>query len=258
MGNDPRNMSSDTLMILSNKEAIAVNQDPLGVQGTLRANYSVNHTMITGPVVAVQCNPSIKTQHWLFDKTTGVIKDTGTETCLDAGSGHGQVYVQTCDNSTQQQWLFDNTFPYLQPKSISGMCLDVYNFQGPVVQLYPCKTNGGENQNQEFQFDMDGTLRPNISNMCLDVQASGEIQIWAGPLQNNSYAAVLLNKDTMSHDIKLLWSDIGLDENDSYTVRDLWQHKDMGTFKGSYVATGVEGHGVAMLTLMPQKAEILI
>ena len=39
--------------------------------------------------------------------------------------------------------------------------------------------------NQEFQFEMDGTLRPNISNMCLDVQSSGEILIWAG--MNSKY-----------------------------------------------------------------------
>lgn len=33
-GNDIRNMSPDTLEILTNKEVIAINQDPMGVQGT--------------------------------------------------------------------------------------------------------------------------------------------------------------------------------------------------------------------------------
>ena len=40
LGNDLRNMSADTLAILTNDEVIAINQDPLGVQGHQVANSS--------------------------------------------------------------------------------------------------------------------------------------------------------------------------------------------------------------------------
>ncbi|XP_062506826.1 uncharacterized protein LOC134183341 [Corticium candelabrum] len=251
MGHDPRNMTNDTVMILTNKEVIAINQDPLGVQGTKRASYNVNITTTVGPVVAVQCNASVQSQHWAFNHSTGVIKDVGTGTCLDAGSGHGQVYLKTCDNSVQQMWSFKDDHS-VRAKSSSGRCLDVYNFSGPVVQLFSCKSAGGKASNQHFSFLPDGTFRPNISNLCLDVQSLGMIEIWAGPLQNNSYVAVLLNKDTESHDIQLKWSDIGLEVSASYAVRDLWQHKDMGGFKGMLEVSNVESHGVAMFKLTPQ------
>ena len=40
LGNDLRNISKETLAIITNKEAIAINQDALGIQGTLMYEQS--------------------------------------------------------------------------------------------------------------------------------------------------------------------------------------------------------------------------
>eukprot|EP00656_Telonema_subtile_P027772 TRINITY_DN29940_c0_g1_i1.p1 TRINITY_DN29940_c0_g1~~TRINITY_DN29940_c0_g1_i1.p1 ORF type:complete len:192 (+),score=11.68 TRINITY_DN29940_c0_g1_i1:81-656(+) len=45
-GNDPREMSKATTGILTNKWAIAVSQDPLGIQGTLAASSANNQSQV--------------------------------------------------------------------------------------------------------------------------------------------------------------------------------------------------------------------
>ena len=38
------------------------------------------------------------------------------------------------------------------------------------------------------------------------------------------------------------WSDIGLPSNAAASVRDLWLHKDLGTYTGSYNAVDIQPH----------------
>jgi len=75
------------------------------------------------------------------------------------------------------------------------------------------------------------------------------LEVWAGPLSDGSVAAILLNTGSSSASITAEWSDIGIPAG-AATVRDLWQHKDMGSFTGSYSAE-VASHGVVMVTVTP-------
>jgi alpha-galactosidase len=50
LGNDLRNMTEDTVSILTNDEVIALNQDPLGVQGHRVANTSNGFDTWAGPL----------------------------------------------------------------------------------------------------------------------------------------------------------------------------------------------------------------
>ena len=56
----------------------------------------------------------------------------------------------------------------------------------------------------------------------------GTTEVWAGPLADGSVAAILLNQGTTSASITAQWSDVMVPPG-SATVRDLWQHKDLGT-----------------------------
>ncbi|MDZ7347209.1 MAG: hypothetical protein ONA69_10505 [candidate division KSB1 bacterium] len=47
------------------------------------------------------------------------------------------------------------------------------------------------------------------------------------------------------------WTDIGYPAHLKAKVRDLWQHKDLGEFKGGFSAP-VQRHGVVMITVMPK------
>lgn len=85
---------------------------------------------------------------------------------------------------------------------------------------------------------------------------SGTCQVWARPLSDGSYAAALFNSDdTKTHGITLKFDVVpkaGWGSATKATVRDLWAHKDVGTFTGSYTVQ-VEPHATVMVIL--KKAE---
>jgi len=57
IGCDVTNMSADTLAILTNSEVIAVNQDPLGVQGKKIVSTMSQTTNTSGLVLLDSCTP---------------------------------------------------------------------------------------------------------------------------------------------------------------------------------------------------------
>jgi len=75
--------------------------------------------------------------------------------------------------------------------------------------------------------------------------------VWVKPLQDGSVAAVLLNRGTAARTITLNWTEFGFPADRSAAVRDLWAHKDAGSFQGSFSAL-VEPHGVVMVRVRSQ------
>jgi alpha-galactosidase len=74
--------------------------------------------------------------------------------------------------------------------------------------------------------------------------------VWAGPLSGGSQAVVLLNRgDSNSEQITVNWTDISFPVDHSAVVRDLWAHKDIGTFTGSYTSPNIDPHAVMMLNI---------
>jgi alpha-galactosidase len=81
------------------------------------------------------------------------------------------------------------------------------------------------------------------------VRDDGAEEIWAKPLKGGSKAVILLNRGEAPVRIKVTWAELGWSAR-STVVRDLWQRKDMGSFRDSYFAE-VAPHGVVMLRLSP-------
>jgi alpha-galactosidase len=79
------------------------------------------------------------------------------------------------------------------------------------------------------------------------------LEVWSGPLSNGSIAVILFNRTSKSNKIEVKWSDIGINEKITCKVRDLWAHKDLGNFLGSF-SSEVESHGVIMVTITPIKS----
>ncbi len=75
-------------------------------------------------------------------------------------------------------------------------------------------------------------------------------EIWARPLSDGSRAVILFNRGAAPAEIKVTWLQLAYPEHVSAKVRDLWQHKDLGSFTGSYSAK-VEPHGVVMIKVAP-------
>ncbi|HKS97814.1 MAG TPA: glycoside hydrolase family 27 protein [Terriglobia bacterium] len=76
------------------------------------------------------------------------------------------------------------------------------------------------------------------------VWQQGPLEIWMKPLADGGVAVALFNRGTGPANMTVNFSDIGI--TGSAGVRDLWLHKDMGTFTGSYSAS-VPRHGVVMI-----------
>jgi len=77
-----------------------------------------------------------------------------------------------------------------------------------------------------------------------------KVDVWAKQLTDGSRAVILFNRGTAEQIIAVNWEEIGYPANIVASVRDLWQHKDLGKQAGKTAAT-VPAHGVAMLAVRP-------
>jgi alpha-galactosidase len=82
------------------------------------------------------------------------------------------------------------------------------------------------------------------------VAKSGDLDVWAKPLENGSRGVVLLNRGTAEQEITVDWEALGYPAHLSASVRDLWQHKDLGKMTGKFSAR-VASHAVVMVTVQP-------
>ena len=127
--------------------------------------------------------------------------------------------------------------------------LDLDNFLGPNVDAFTCNH---QNNQQWIWSSTDGTIRSKFNDECVTMK--GTLEIWAGPLSNDSYAVLLFNRaDTGSEPMTVQWSDIGIPADHAVVVRDLWAHQDLGTFTGSYTSPNIDHHAVMMLKMTPTK-----
>jgi len=79
---------------------------------------------------------------------------------------------------------------------------------------------------------------------------SGDLEVWSRPLVNKSLAVVLFNRSPNSTTIIVDWQTLDLPSSSSYNIRDLWSHKDLGSFSQKFSAQ-VLSHGVVMVKLTP-------
>jgi alpha-galactosidase len=82
------------------------------------------------------------------------------------------------------------------------------------------------------------------------VVRNGDAEVWSKRLADGSRAVVLLNRGNAAQTISFSWNAIGLSSNTRAAVRDLWQHKYVGRYTGSFKAK-VAPHSVMMVTVHP-------
>src|ERR1700758_854001 len=80
------------------------------------------------------------------------------------------------------------------------------------------------------------------------VAKNGDLEVWAKQMKDGSRAVVLLNRGDSEQEITATWVDLGYPNTISASVRDLWQHKDLGKMTAKFSAP-VESHGVVMVTV---------
>jgi alpha-galactosidase len=82
------------------------------------------------------------------------------------------------------------------------------------------------------------------------VLKDGDSEVWAKQMQDGSRAVVLLNRAITEKEIGVSWENIGYPGRLSAGVRDLWQAKDLGQFKGKFSAP-VAPHSIVMIKVTP-------
>ena len=82
------------------------------------------------------------------------------------------------------------------------------------------------------------------------------LEVWSKALSTpGERAVVLLNRTGDPGSIKVNWSDLGLVDSAPTTVKDVWSHKDLGSFNSSY-STTVPPLDAAMVIVHGSEAEL--
>ena len=76
------------------------------------------------------------------------------------------------------------------------------------------------------------------------VSQKNGLEVWVKDLKDGTKAIGLFNRSAADATVTLNWADAGLTGNQ--TLRDLWQHKDLGSFDQTY-SCSVPTHGVVLL-----------
>ena len=82
------------------------------------------------------------------------------------------------------------------------------------------------------------------------VRKDASSEVWARQMKDGSRVVVLFNRGGEQAEISVRWEELGYPGHLQAAVRDLWMHKDLGKFAGSFSAA-VPEHGVITLRLMP-------
>jgi hypothetical protein len=124
IGSDVRNMSAATLSTLTNPEVIAVNQDPLGIQGKKVAFATSRSPNASSGVIGANCLSSSidpRRYQWKYNSQDGSIRSLFNGRCLsiDHCSTKRVVYVLLDDchigdpqaecRGKNQQWTVDTS-----------------------------------------------------------------------------------------------------------------------------------------------------
>jgi len=83
------------------------------------------------------------------------------------------------------------------------------------------------------------------------ISSSGSSQLWSGPLANGNVALILFNRGAAAANISVQWTEhLGMNPDTTVNIRDLWAHKDLGSFTNQYSAT-IASHASQTLVLSP-------
>jgi hypothetical protein len=92
-------------------------------------------------------------------------------------------------------------------------------------------------------LDQDPAVKP-AARLGSSGAAQGRTEVWLRELKDGSRAAGLFNRGETPEQATLMWDQAGL--NGKWSVRDLWQRKDLGAFEGQFSAQ-VPAHGAVLL-----------
>jgi len=161
--------------------------------------------------------------------------------CCQCGAFQGAaLYLQECGQECSgkfQNFTVETSTIYT---NFNKLCVEGYakNVNNQTdVRLNNCNSSN----EQTWDLSSNGEFK-NPMGECITVSRGDEV--WAAPMSDGTQAVVLFNRASANQSVSVKWSEIGIDG--SATVRDLWQHKSMGSFPSGYTAS-VDAQGAVAL-----------
>jgi len=98
-------------------------------------------------------------------------------------------------------------------------------------------------------LDQDPLVKP-ATRVSQQGARNARTEVWVRELKDGSRAVGLFNRSVNSTNVILNWDAAAL--SGKWTVRDLWQHKDLGVFEAKLISQ-VPAHGAVLLKLSPTR-----
>jgi len=237
LGNDVTQVTPEIYNIIANKEVIAVNQDPLGVQGSVVKRIPANSSTTFGNIIYAANCQRLPAQEFTYNATSGNLQSVLTGECIaqfipwwacdyDPYVG-APLYLEPCNvncKGQMQKWAMIGNSMQTRFNADAPLCAQIGGPTHSDIYLWNC--NAANNQTWTFG---SGNIY-NVEGRCMTVSAGPEV--WAAPLSNNSVAVVLFNRANTTQEVTLDFDDIMV--NRPVTIRDLWAHEDKGIFTSSF------------------------
>lgn len=185
--------TSATFGVLANEAAVrVVNQDPLVNPGrrvatarprndTLAGAYNfgiisvcnrskptqrwrfvtLNSSVTSSPSAATylyldECDAASAAQQWTFEPS-GQLRNAASGSCVDPTASGDPVGLAPCATpaTAAQTWLLNAENGHISHAAtgVDSVCLDVDDFHGPDLDVWPCKTPGSNDRNQRFSYN---------------------------------------------------------------------------------------------------------
>lgn len=264
LGTDVIHMSATTFATISNREAIAINQDPLGIQGfALNATEWAPTPYQGGDLLNfTACPTPAPTAFSLLPD--GHVQVLGSDDCVtiftcatDAGSVVG---TYGCTNNTCNNQLWSWTGPATGGALVAreagavNMCLAAAD-AGASLVIAPC--DGGALQT--WALGADGTLSLPLvtpAPLCLWLPTPPTINFYVKPLAPRNgtqpIAVAILNRgDAAVGPQTLQLGDLGLAPAQRVIVRDVWAATTSAPVAGVVATRGIDSHETLLLVVTP-------
>lgn len=272
ISNDLLTASPFNVETYTNAEAIAVNQDTLGIPGIRLVGDDLTYpcsggSLPVGAIAGLQvapCNASDPLQAFFVNKTDNTIVSLApgggvVDDYMCATPDDSPLYVYPRDNGqgtcggANQVWQLNANGAFVNPRS--SKCLDVWQYTGPQVDLYTC--NGGANQQWKVQGSQLVSQYP-PGDLCLSAVAPSAVScanVWGRPLNDSSAAIAFVNNGPAGANVSVTCDsacfagvNLTLPSIKSLTVRDLWAHRNISTIYPPFTYTdNVPGDGGSTL-----------
>lgn len=265
LGTDIRTASAYTLATVGNLEAIAINQDKLGVQG-----YTAN----VGSPAATQWQGGI-----LLNLTAGRAPAGGAGSWTLSADGHitngasGQALtIYNCaaapgtvvfawdainDSCGNELWAWHAATGAIVSRMQGGAALCLAGADpasGAQSQLLAATCATGAPA-QTWAWSADGTLTlAAFGGVALQQLAPPPVSVYAKPLLGGELALAVLNRapTALADGVLLNFTQFGFPAAQRVSVRDIWQATTLGPFTGGFTTRAIDSHETLLLRLTPE------